>query len=1856
MAISGSLNFVSCSEFGSYMKPGEDNNRRFGLPRNSSLLDGSTRNQHVPTDFAGMNLNIYDPIRFSSANNLGYSHAYEDQAYVNAGNAGQDTVEDGAAQTGGGFIQVNYQADSVAGCADEACSTAFILNSVLLHRNGPYQHPSWKQYRGGEHPVANRLRLNNTMSIEQTRPDPLLKHEEQRLLQIRREAPNQAEGYFHYPGASAEDNKQLTGDALKAPSLTSFYEPSVISKYKPFLYSVQVDSLSGHTFAIARASFMNQIKFFTNDQLNYLMKITSGDVASGSRIDEHWNSKKHFYYNVLKRATEANASRFIYSERIFPRSVNAYRSFKLEKAHYEEQAGHSSNGFDRKINRSFWRSDQGGGTTSAVTGSTRLRTPASGSAASAPGAKNSADMIQLMQIAPGAARSSYTSRVLIGGHLHVANVPGTGSSPTNAVGQIGYFTASLAPSQFIENGVVSNQQNTLSSSVTRGTTLGGLHVDGPTAASFAQLESYQPYNIALLSMWPLDPRQDIYDKPIYLTSSFGGAGLQIGLTPHKAGMSASVSDTSFGSPENDDSAASTTAHAFYAATTGMLTGSAGELVYSTKPTIFFFKTGSGGSFVYDGYPSATASLQYHRHTFPYNSPFYAAHKIRGRNPMYNSYEDFTQEGLKYLGRDYSIVPEFRISDNFDYYQKHFFGPKNFVDNPDLFIIDTHQDFTYSSPVKKISRNFGSLQVALENNQKHKLNFLKLDGANPSSSSDNVKTSDKQFTNNIYDYDHITGPALTTLQNQYVLSYADSSEAVSFYEKYSHTDDLVDFTHVMDVAGGFKNKDQTIPSTIKFVCHGLRKLLPYNGFYPVTRTTQIGSHFTDFISPYIERSYTTSSITNEQPNQLAPSLQAYIEPFFGPGLLYNSIKSGIAVEYPVFTAANPYYYAPHSFISSSHGMHTGSSPTWNSPAGPFTDMRFHLEASQSFPYGGFQMLGNSRCIPSILNSRPDTTLPFEALYNAVHLDQFKDKHLRLVTDFVDLDRNTSYPNISGAIVTGSGRTAGSFATDYPAEAAKLGDYHPGVVLGTRDSGHPAATLSRRMSEVASSNKNTYYSSMNNFLCETMDFFLDDTHIPGVKLPIATSEIRNKDDLQINSNMNYYMDVSLNMGLHQVMCEGPRDAGVGGGEAINNDFAGDYKNAKMRGYIYGPPTEIVIHHPDGGQTLGHSGTRTSYFEQALNARPFWLPDGTVTKNTASVPVRDYESYFAANLQDPAYQAYTPPYFYGESKMVLSYKFDNVTNTSPYDLNLQEIFEHAESNSFNSAIYHTGSGYGRDLIGLCKTSPHTASISNGMAERMSIEASVDIFNPPVPLVDTEGAGSNKHMWYIAPKWVCPVLDFSSSISAVRLEQPVVTKYKATGNETIYFSYVENAYHGNTTGKGMWGGYGTDPYDLDAMQTVYDIMAVRDADKISDTSLAEKGIYLEIKQSTGLRQAAFKRNSALQSPITSIDDSRAIDQFSMDRSPHLSSLLSPTGSLTDVLGFEERKYEIGKMAKEKSVSEAIVLIPYFEEPIHIVATGDVLPGSSNELYSTRHIIPGKYFLPIHSNTFENALSVVLSDRYYKGNETFLGANSIREVMSTDVGKMIDVLLGRDAASATRKVRKGYQLPPEFDFIHNKSVAPFQMIVMPMTDTLSKQDLLDIYQGVMPDPSMKFKKIKSNPTSINPSLNMEKSDWHAFADLSGDQGANSENLTSVTNVLHAANFLSPMGCLVDKNTFFNTLSERGNFDANSEEQIIPNWLTGDSSSPKLFYKKLKFMVFKVKQQGEKDYATYRKRQIARAIQHKLNMGDPNGANRRLRIPDEYVSVLKNRKFNEVYGTNWPYDYFSLIESIKIDIEVEVNN
>ena len=89
-------------------------------------------------------------------------------------------------------------------------------------------------------------------------------------------------------------------------------------------------------------------------------------------------------------------------------------------------------------------------------------------------------------------------------------------------------------------------------------------------------------------------------------------------------------------------------------------------------------------------------------------------------------------------------------------------------------------------------------------------------------------------------------------------------------------------------------------------------------------------------------------------------------------------------------------------------------------------------------------------------------------------------------------------------------------------------------------------------------------------------------------------------------------------------------------------------------------------------------------------------------------------------------------------------------------------------------------------------------------------------------------------------------------------------------------------------------------------------------------------------------------------------------------------------------------------------------------------------------------------------------------------------------------------------------------------------------------------------------------------------------------------------------------------------------------------------------------MVFKVKQRGEKDYKSYRNNQILKAAQSNAYIasraGRPITALKIDRYDNSIVKTILDKKVSEVYGANWPYDYFSLIETAKIDVSIEVDN
>ena len=88
-------------------------------------------------------------------------------------------------------------------------------------------------------------------------------------------------------------------------------------------------------------------------------------------------------------------------------------------------------------------------------------------------------------------------------------------------------------------------------------------------------------------------------------------------------------------------------------------------------------------------------------------------------------------------------------------------------------------------------------------------------------------------------------------------------------------------------------------TIKLTCETIEKFLPYNGFYPVERTLDLVNAFSQSYSNFISIRSGTTDIPSDNAN-FKKHYRTMISPLFAPGILYNTIKSGIAVDYPILS--------------------------------------------------------------------------------------------------------------------------------------------------------------------------------------------------------------------------------------------------------------------------------------------------------------------------------------------------------------------------------------------------------------------------------------------------------------------------------------------------------------------------------------------------------------------------------------------------------------------------------------------------------------------------------------------------------------------------------------------------------------------------------------------------------------------------------------------------------------------------------------------------------------------------------------------------------------------------------------------
>jgi hypothetical protein len=208
----------------------------------------------------------------------------------------------------------------------------------------------------------------------------------------------------------------------------------------------------------------------------------------------------------------------------------------------------------------------------------------------------------------------------------------------------------------------------------------------------------------------------------------------------------------------------------------------------------------------------------------------------GKKPFFDSYEDYLQD-IYPQTKEYSQIPEYRISENIQYY----------VENNNLY-------FQNNSP-------------------------LTLDGANSSS------YSTLSVRNNIREIDQ------------------------TFMRSYATADVLKKHDTVAE-----QNARITELESVNIKVSGIKKLLPYNGFYPQDRTLQLANLYEDFVDKNIEGGY--YSVRNDKIARveeildydvvysgLSPTLLGYINGL--SSIYYNNklfVATGINLEYTNFGGA------------------------------------------------------------------------------------------------------------------------------------------------------------------------------------------------------------------------------------------------------------------------------------------------------------------------------------------------------------------------------------------------------------------------------------------------------------------------------------------------------------------------------------------------------------------------------------------------------------------------------------------------------------------------------------------------------------------------------------------------------------------------------------------------------------------------------------------------------------------------------------------------------------------------------------------------------------------------------------------
>jgi len=182
----------------------------------------------------------------------------------------------------------------------------------MLHRNGAYGYPSWKQIANRYHPLVRNMRVSNTMSTI----DP----------KTERAVTRRKSGYLGYEWNPSPANlSNIFGSdktSLRKPTVTtdrsvlSYREPAIVQRYAPLKLQVDMEISGKMQSVIIDASYSNEKSHFTNSKLD-----------DNLNLHNYGESGADLVLESLSDGTLVGDLKSIkYSETVYPKS-NQYLSY-----------------------------------------------------------------------------------------------------------------------------------------------------------------------------------------------------------------------------------------------------------------------------------------------------------------------------------------------------------------------------------------------------------------------------------------------------------------------------------------------------------------------------------------------------------------------------------------------------------------------------------------------------------------------------------------------------------------------------------------------------------------------------------------------------------------------------------------------------------------------------------------------------------------------------------------------------------------------------------------------------------------------------------------------------------------------------------------------------------------------------------------------------------------------------------------------------------------------------------------------------------------------------------------------------------------------------------------------------------------------------------------------------------------------------------------------------------------------------------------------------------------------------------------------------------------------------------------